>query len=133
MASIYVHVLLYGGWVAINRGWLPLAPFDPAFAGLATTAAVEAIFLSTFVLIAQNRMATEADIRADLHLQMSLLAEREATRLLRLVSAVAQRMGIDVAQDPELEELQQDVEPAQVLEHMETLEQDEPAPDDPPA
>ena len=44
-------------------------------------ASVEAIFLSTFVLISQNRMQAAADKRADLDLQISLLAEHEVTKL----------------------------------------------------
>ena len=54
----------------------------------------EAIFLSTFVLISQNRMAGAADKRADLDLQIGLLAEHEVTRLVTLVSGIADRMGV---------------------------------------
>jgi uncharacterized membrane protein len=57
-------------------------PGDPSFVVLAMVASVEAIFLSTFVLISQNRMAAAADKRADLDLQESQLAEHEVTRLV---------------------------------------------------
>jgi uncharacterized membrane protein len=93
-------------------------------------ASVEAIFLSTFILITQNRMAAMADKRADLDLQVSLLAEHEITRLLTLVTALAERMGVDAAQDPELTELARDVAPEQVLDTMDThqqrMDEDEP-------
>ena len=56
-------------------------------------ASVEAIFLSTFVLISQNRMAAAADKRADLDLQVSLLAEHEVTKLVTLVSGLPTRWG----------------------------------------
>lgn len=82
-------------------------------------ASVEAIFLSTFVLISQNRMAARAEQRADLDLQVSLLAEHEVTRLIALVTAMARKMGIDEAADPELAELAQDVAPERVLDQME--------------
>jgi len=72
-------------------------------------ASVEAIFLSTFILITQNRMAAQAQQRADLDLQISLLAEHEITRLLTLTVAIAERLGRPTAQDPELAELAQDV------------------------
>ena len=85
-------------------------------------ASVEAIFLSTFVLISQNRMAALADKRADLDLQVSLLAEHEVTRLIQLVGAMAERMGIEAAQDRELPELAQDIAPERVLEEMEENE-----------
>ena len=66
---------------------------DPSFVVLAMVASVEAIFLSTFVLISQNRLAAAADKRADLDLQISLLAEHEVTRLVTLVADIANRMG----------------------------------------
>src|SRR5262244_1509611 len=93
-------------------------------------ASVEAIFLSTFILITQNRMAAQAEKRAELDLQISLLAEHEITRLLKLVTAVAARMGIDAAQEPELAELAQDVAPEKVLDIIEADQQqiDEDAP-----
>ena len=58
-------------------------------------ASVEAIFLSTFVLISQNRMAALADQRADLDLQISLLAEHEISRVIALATSIADRMGIE--------------------------------------
>ena len=85
-------------------------------------ASVEAIFLSTFVLITQNRMAARAQQRADLDLQISLLAEHEITRLLTLTVAIAERLGIPTAQDPEFAELAQDVAPEHMLDTMETLQ-----------
>ena len=85
-------------------------------------ASVEAIFLSTFILITQNRMAAQAQKRADLDLQISLLAEHEITRLIILTGAIAEHLGIKPVQDPELEELAQDVAPEQVLDTMETLQ-----------
>jgi len=86
-------------------------------------ASVEAIFLSTFVLITQNRMAGLANRQADLDLQVSLLAEHEVTRLITLVRAIAGRMGIQEAQDPELNELAEDVHPENVLDRIEEREQ----------
>jgi uncharacterized membrane protein len=120
MTFVYIHLVLFGLWVIINLGWFPgISPFDPTFVVLAMVASVEAIFLATFVLITQNRMAALADKRADLDLQISLLAEHEVTRLITLVQAMAERMGLDVAQDPELAELAQDVAPEKVMEKME--------------
>ena len=125
MRFVYIHLVVFGTWIAINLGWLPFAPrFDPSFVVLAMVASVEAIFLSTFVLISQNRMAALADKRADLDLQVSLLAEHEITRLITLVTAMAERMGIEQAHDPELSELSRDVRPETVMETMEAHERD---------
>lgn len=113
-----LHLVIVGGWTAINLGWTPLNRFDPTFVILATVASVEAIFLSTFILISQNRMTQEADERADLDLQVGLLAEHEITRLLHLVTAVANRLEIADAQDPRLEELKRDISPEKVADEL---------------
>jgi uncharacterized membrane protein len=124
MRFVYIHLVLFGAWIAINLGVTPLPRFDPSFVVLAMTASVEAIFLSTFVLISQNRMQQLADRRADLDLQVSLLAEHEITQLVALVTQMAQKMGIDRAHDPELRELAQDVAPEKVLDEMEAHARD---------
>jgi uncharacterized membrane protein len=85
-------------------------------------ASVEAIVLSKFVLISQDRMAATADQRADLDLQVSLLAEHEVTRLVALVSGIADRMGVKTEADGELEEITQDVPPEAVLDEIEATE-----------
>ena len=118
MRFVYLHLLLYGGWIVVNLGWLPIRPFDPTFVVLAMVASVEAIFISTFVLISQNRMAALADRRADLDLQISLLAEHEISRVIALVRSIAERMGMEEAEDPELTELARDVEPASLMDRI---------------
>jgi uncharacterized membrane protein len=120
MPFVYLHLVLFGLWIAINLGAIRAIPtFDPSFVILAMVASVEAIFLSTFVLISQNRMAAEAEKRAELDLQISLLGEHEVTKLITLVSAVAERMGIETGKDPELPELAQNVAPENVLDEIE--------------
>jgi uncharacterized membrane protein len=120
MLFAYIHLALFALWILLSTGWLPLPRFDRTLVGLAMFASVEAIFLSTFVLITQNRMAADADKRAELDLQVSLLAEHEITRLIRLVSALAEQAGIHEADDPELDELEQNIAPEKVLERIET-------------
>jgi uncharacterized membrane protein len=120
MAFVYLHLAVFGLWIVLNLGLVPtLAPFDPSFVILAMAASVEAIFLSTFVLISQNRMAAADAKRAELDLQISLLAEHEVTKLVALVSAIAERMGVETDVDPEVEELKQDVAPEVVLDEIE--------------
>jgi uncharacterized membrane protein len=120
MRFVYVHVALYGTWIAANLGWLPgLEPWDPTFVVLAMIASVEAIFLSTFILITQNRMAAAADRRAELDVQISLLAEAEITKLVELVSEIAARMNVPVAEHEEIEEMKRQVAPEAVLDAIE--------------
>lgn len=119
LGFVYVHVAMVALWVAINLRWMPgVRPFDPSFVILATAASVEAIFLTTFVLISQNRTSALADKRAALDLQVNLLAEYEITQLVRLVRAMAEKAGVDTPA-PELEEITQEIEPEVVLEEIE--------------
>lgn len=119
MAFVYIHLVLFALWIIANLPRVPFPKFDPSYVVLAMFASVEAIFLSTFVLISQNRMAEEADKRADLDLQVSLLSEHEVTRLITLVTRIAEKLDIEESRDPELRELQQDVRPERVLDVLE--------------
>jgi uncharacterized membrane protein len=123
MQFVYLHLALFGFWIVANLGWLPGVPaWDPSFVVLAMVASVEAIFLSTFVLISQNRMAAAADKRADLDLQVSLLAEHEVTKLTTLVSGIADRMGVKTEADSDLAEITRDVAPEAVLDQLAATE-----------
>ena len=123
MTFVYLHALLFGSWILVNLGWTPIPRFDSSFVVLAMVASVEAIFLSTFVLISQNRMMAASDKRAELDLQISLLSEHEITKVLELLDAIAERLGVKRAPDPDLEEAKQDVDPASVMEAIEEREQ----------
>src|SRR5207253_319971 len=94
MWCVYAHALLFGFWIVANVGLVPgIKPFDPfPFVMLAMFASVEAIFLSTFILISQNRMQLMADRRAELDVQISLLTEHELTRAITLLDNIAQKM-----------------------------------------
>jgi len=123
MVFIYVHLVIFGFWIIANVWGLPgIRQFDPSLAYLAVTASLEAIFLATFVLITQNRMSAAAERRADLHVQMTLLVEHELTRLMAIMSAVAQKLGVTTSVDSEVEELKQDVTADAVLDKLESAE-----------
>ena len=120
MRFVYLHAALYGAWILLNSGVVSDAVrWDPSFVMLAMIASVEAIFLSTFILISQNRMAASADRRAELDVQVSLLAEHEITKLVQLVSGIAERMQVGEGSGPELEELKRTVAPEAVLDAIE--------------
>ncbi|MFL6797987.1 MAG: DUF1003 domain-containing protein [Xanthobacteraceae bacterium] len=124
MTFVYVHLAIFGLWIVANLHWIPGIPaWDESFVVLAMVASVEAIFLSTFILITQNRMAVVADKRADLDLQISLLAEHEITKLAQLVAEMARVLGVGAAVDEDLEEVQQDIKPEAVLDAMEHQDQ----------
>jgi uncharacterized membrane protein len=121
MPFVYFHALWFAGWIAINSGLFGLPPFDPFPFGLLTViVSLEAIFLSTFVLVSQNRQAALADRRADLDLQINLLAEYEVTRILSLLTQIAKAVDVKDCDDPELHDLAKKVEPEQVLQQIES-------------
>lgn len=116
MTFVVIHLALYGAWIACNL-LAGFPHFDPSFVILAMEASVEAIFLSTFVLISQNRMAAAADRRADLDLHINLLAEHELSTLSRLVARMADKMGLET-DAPDLKEIQKNVRPDDVLDAL---------------
>ena len=105
---VALHLTWFTLWFLINTGVLPFIPrFDPfPFILLAMIVSVEGVLLSTFVLMKQNRMQKKADARAQLDLQINLLAEKEVTKTLQLLRAIAEKLEIaGVADDAELNEM----------------------------
>lgn len=120
MYFIEFHVIWFAVWIAWNMGLLGLQPFDAFPFGLLTMiVSLEAIFLATFVLISQNRLTEMSDKRADLDLQINLLAEYEITKILRITDAIADHLGLKEGEDPELEQLKEEVSPERILREME--------------
>jgi uncharacterized membrane protein len=120
MNFVYVHAIVFGLWTVASLGWIPgIHDFDKGLVALNTIATLEAIFLATFVLIAQNRMAANEEIRNHLDVQVSLLAEDETTHILRLVAAIGEKMGIAEAQDPEIKQLIRNVEAQEIIDQIE--------------
>jgi uncharacterized membrane protein len=105
--AILIHLIWFALWILINvhaiRG---IAAFDPfPFSFLTMVVSLEAIFLTLFVLISQNRMSEEADRRARLDLEINILAERETTMILRMLNEISGHLRVDGSTRSELEEL----------------------------
>jgi uncharacterized membrane protein len=98
MSFAVYHIVWFGVWALINTGLVRTGePFDPfPFTLLTTLVSLEAIFLSIFLLINQNAMSRQADHRAHLDLQVNLLAEQEATQMLRMVRRICRKFEIKV-------------------------------------
>jgi uncharacterized membrane protein len=120
MRSAYLLGAIIIAWVTADLGWLPGVPrFDSyPYPLLATITSVAALFLSTFILVSQNRMTELADQRAELNVQINLLAEHEVTQLIHLVESIAIRVGARHDTDPVLDELKQHVDPLQVIKEI---------------
>jgi uncharacterized membrane protein len=102
-----IHVLWFGAWVLWNTGRIPgVVPFDPFPFGLLTmVVSLEAIFLSIFVLMAQRRESSIAELREEIMLQVLMRSEEEVTKTLQLVAGLYPRLGHKLAEDPELSEM----------------------------
>lgn len=118
MTFVALHLVFYAAWVAVSLGVMPGVPqMDAEFTRLATEASIEAIFLSTFVLISQNRMMTAAAEEAALDLQINLLTEHELTRLAGLIESIAVKLDVPVHAS-ELAEIKQDISVNAVLDAL---------------
>ena len=120
MWSVTTHAAVFGAWIVANLGLVPgLAPWDPTFVVLGMIASVEAIFLTTFVLINQNRLARIDDERSELALQIALLTEKETSTLVELTARLARRLEVPVTGTGEaVEQLIVATEPAAVLDEI---------------
>ena len=120
---VYLHVIWFAAWILMNDGYYGVKPFDPFPYGLLTMiVSLEAIFLSTFVLISQNRLSQEADRRADLDLHIGLLTEHELTRALKMLDAIQHKLGIAHDDDGELADLEMETKPEDVLAEIERIQ-----------
>ena len=123
MTFIYVHIAWFGVWIVANTGHLGVPAFDPFPYGLLTmVVSLEAIFLSTFVLLSQNRTAVETERRADLDLQIGLLTEHELTRVLQMLDAIQDKLGIENDADSDLADLETETRPEDVLAEIERVD-----------
>ena len=97
--SMLAHAIWFAAWIAINNNWVPaIAPFDKfPFQLLTSIVSLEAIFLALFVLASQNRLGKQSDLRANLDLQIDLLAEREMTAVLQLLKDISAHLQCETS------------------------------------
>src|SRR5438309_7085849 len=89
---VYIHSVWFGIWVLLNVGILGASlKFDKFPFGLLTMiVSLEAIFLSTFVMVSQNRQAERADVRSELDFETNLRSEIWSVH-------IGQALGVDPA------------------------------------
>jgi len=103
------NALIFILWILININLIPgIKPFDPyPFTFLTMVVSLEAIFLAIIVLISQNRAARIADLREEIDLQINVRAEDEITKILNIVDAIHDHIGLPAEDDEELKEMKQ--------------------------
>jgi uncharacterized membrane protein len=121
MTFVWVHVLWFGGWIALNI--MPGIPHvDPfPFTFLTLVVSLEAIFLSTFILISQNHDSTVSEKRNHLDLQINLLSEQENTKMLTILKQIAAKVGVEIADDAHARVLEDEIHPEKLVEQIDQL------------
>jgi len=121
LRSVSAHFIFFGGWILWNSARFTSAfRFDrPPYPALSTVVSLEAIFLSLFILMSQNRSNRRAEERAHLDLQVNLLAEDEATKMLHMLRALCAAHHLPEATDPEVTDFLQRTDPALLAEQLE--------------
>ena len=122
MTFVWVHVVWFGGWILFNS--IPGLPHvDPfPFTFLTLIVSLEAIFLSTFILISQNLDSRISERRSHLDLQLNLLSEQENTKMIGMLHAIAAKVGADLTQDDHLSALSEETKPERLIEQIEARE-----------
>jgi len=115
MPFVWVHVVWFSAWIALDilrHG----ATFDPyPYQLLTLIVSLEAIILSTFILISQNRDAKLNDRRNHLALQIALLSEQENTKVLKMLDRIAHKLDAADESDPTIEVLEESTRPEQLV------------------
>src|SRR5687767_11575172 len=108
----FFHVFAFAAWIIWNLGLFGLPQFDPFPYGLLTMiVSLEAIFLSTFVLMSQSRESAIGELREELTLQVNLRIEEEVTKTLHLVAGLYSRLNLQLAEDAELRSMLEPLDP----------------------
>jgi len=82
MAFLILNLAWFVVWIIINVGHVGIPQFDPYPFGLLTMiVSLEAIFLSCFVLISQNRQSEKDHVRSDIEYDVNIKAELEVAHL----------------------------------------------------
>ena len=104
---LFANALLFLFWILINTGQIPaIQRFDPFPFGLLTTiVSLEAIFLSIIVLMSQNSASKIDDIRDEIDLHITTIAEEEITKIMELQVMILKKQGIDISTDQELQQM----------------------------
>ena len=118
-AFLVIHAVLFIVWIVWNIPGVPLPKFDPYPYGMLTTiVSLEAIFLSIFVLMTQSRESKIGELREEVTLQVNLRIEEEVTKTLHLVAGLYSRLGLKLADDPELKAMLEALDPKRIEEDL---------------
>jgi len=115
-----INGLVFITWILINSKVFPVVPvFDPfPFTMLTTLVSLEAIMLTVIVLMSQNRQSLISSLREEIDIQINLIAEREITKILKLLNVLLKEKGITI-EDKELELMLKEIDASYIERKLE--------------
>jgi uncharacterized membrane protein len=121
VSFLIFNLIVYAIWIVINMGLIPsIEPFDPFPFGLLTMSmSIEAIILAIVVLISQNREAKITELREEMNLQVDMIAEEELTKVLKMLSVLLEKHGVDLSGDRELQSMLQPLRNVRIEQRLE--------------
>ncbi len=124
MTFVWVHVAWFGGWIILNviPGFRHIDPFPFTF--LTLVVSLEAIFLSTFILISQNQDTKISERRNHLDLQINLLSEQENTRMIEILKVIASKLDCEIPTAQDLDILSEETDPQKVAAQIKQREEE---------
>jgi|SRR3989344_249746 len=117
MTFLLANIIFFFAWIFLNSGASAFDPFP--FNLLTMIVSLEAIILSIFVLISQNRTVKIDDLREEVDLQINLISEKEVTKVMKMIALLLEKHGVDLSQDPELQNLLKPISEEEIVRKLE--------------
>lgn len=121
LTSAVIHLVIFVGWIWVNLGFVEgVNVFDPfPFILLTMAVSLEAIFLSIFVLLSQNRESKISKLREEIDIQINMIAEQEITKIIHLLSYLMKHLNVPVEHDPELKRMLKPLDTDEIRRELE--------------
>lgn len=121
ISFVILNMAIFVIWILLNTGIIPdIEPFDPfPFILLTMIVSLEAIFLSIFVLMSQNRESRISDLREEIDLQVNMIAEQEITKIIHLIAYLMKHLNVPYEKDPELRRMMKPLDTEEIRQELE--------------
>ena len=119
MTFVWIHVVIITLWISYNTSpWVSVHPDPLPFNFLNFALSIEAVFLSAFILISQNQEARISKQRSHLDLQINLLTEQGNTQMLKMLRSIADKVGAEFEEHPDMQLMEQATQPERLLDQI---------------
>ena len=120
IAFLSLNLIVFITWILINTGKVSsVGIFDPfPFPLMTTIVSLEAIILTLIVLMSQNRQSFISNLREEIDMQVNIASEKEITKILQILTKIAEKQGIKL-NDKELTEMLKEIEVSYIERKLE--------------